>query len=38
MRRKRRENDEVEELQITPFAPEAVRPDGSIRPEAHLHD
>jgi len=26
MRRKRRENDEVEELQITPSAPEAVRP------------
>ena len=26
MRRKRRENDEVEELQTTPSAPEAVRP------------
>jgi excisionase family DNA binding protein len=26
MRRKRREKDEVEELQITPSAPEAVRP------------
>ena len=26
MRRKRRENDEVEELQITSSAPEAVRP------------
>ena len=26
MRRKRRENDEVEELQITPSAPEAVGP------------
>ena len=26
MRRKRRENDEVEELQITPSAPETVRP------------
>ena len=39
MRRKRRENNKVEEAQFTPSAPEARGTKGnSIRPAAHLYD